>query len=204
MTKQTTYIKMGKKLKVAATGLSGSVTTRDLLVAAFKIDANITETKSQSGGLSGYVFELAQKYQDADSFLSAIEREEDFFKSDHGRSFLKQRKVPFEVSDKTGLPKLPRCWSQYKSNIKQGWSKFDLDPSNYDSESEYRAALNEARKAAKAEDNTEVKQIDQDIAGLLVQVADVYEGASDDAKGEIFTGLQYMIDYHKAVSKEVA
>jgi hypothetical protein len=199
MTKQT--VQFSKGIKVQPTGLSGSMSMRDLLVAAYRIDDQLNDSKEAKGSMSEFIMKVATQYKDAQSFLDRCSMEEKFFKSDEGLKFLKKARITPSLTSK-GKPKLPASWSQYKSDIKIGWQEFDMNPVDYSSYKAYKEELNERRKAqreadSEGEEGSEaegtVKQINADIADLLVQIADQYEAGDEQRKEDITVALNFIL-----------
>lgn len=115
---------------------------RALIIEAVKCQRVVDK---KSGGVSNKLLELAKVYQpktsighislderSAEGFVDACKMHEDFIKSKDAMS--------------NQCDKLPRCWTQAKSNIKAAIN-FGIDLASYASESALRKAVAKMRKA---------------------------------------------------------
>lgn len=174
-------------------GFGDNLGMRDILRGAYSVDYAREQGKQAGLGLSGELLKVAQRFQSVDAFLTQMAREEKFFTSAEGGEYLKRHGVAFKVS-KSGTPNLPRCWSQYKSNILRGWTDYGINPKECATESEFRKKLNEARKAEKsAGEGATVKELAEGngkagvevsahLAAMLVRLSQL--GAQQSDKGE--------------------
>lgn len=141
-------------------------TFQDVIKDAVKLERHI---EKKGGSISNTLLQLARPWQAKDTigkpsvensgkFLTACKVAEDYIKSDSARSLK--------------VEKLPRCWTQAKSNIKAA-IEFGIDLGQYNTESALRKAVNEARKAAKGIDKValELKAFDKTIKALPEDVA---------------------------------
>jgi len=113
-----------------------------LLAESYVADAVVAAHKEAIDNakltVSGRLLELAKACGDLETFLAFAKRAEKHIKAER---------------EAASLPtKIPACWSQAKSNIKQGWSG-GLDPRQFESESKFRQELNAKRKAARTSDS---------------------------------------------------
>lgn len=137
------------------------VTMRDLILEAVKTQ---TAVSKREGFVSDKLLKLAKPFQDkvsigtyneasADGFLDACKEQESFIRSKEARG--------------QQVDKLPRCWTQAKSNIKAAMIH-GLKLSDFNSESALRKAVSKARNAHKGSDpvNDAVNAFKADIQKL--------------------------------------
>lgn len=151
-------------------------------IAINEAEATIKQTREATGvnamreNISTRMFAVAKQFTRNGSFdliawLHWCELEEEYIKSDSAGD--------------NKVDKLPRCWVQAKSNIKQGAEKFGLSPLDYESESAYRTAKNEAGKAARKgqitdeHDAPEGMAVDARLAQRFVAIANICESRGD-------------------------
>lgn len=129
---------MSKSTKKVVQEAPKPLTMRDVLIEAVQVETSIedlrAEVKNLAGGVSEHLLTVAKGFRNVTAFLSACEIDERWIKSDEAGT--------------NKVDKLPRCWTQAKSNIKQAF-KFNMDLSSYKNEFNMRTDLNKKREEAK-------------------------------------------------------
>lgn len=165
------------------TETSTLLTMRDVMLEAVAAQAMLDDGKDSQKAVSQHLMVSARRYidgatnkLDVEMFLTACKQEENYIKSD--------------AAGANKVDRIPRCWTQAKSNIKAA-AEFDISPADHKTEASMRKALNEARKAAKDDaiaqeaagiEDTKlvVRSVDNEIKGVLAALADVYDALDDD------------------------
>lgn len=188
-----------KPISVTLDGLTNSEAGfMALLASAYRVDQLKNTGKSAGEGLSGLVLELAGKFEDCEAFKRVLELAENAVRGMDEKAF-KARFGMEPVRNKKGDANvLPACWSQYKSNILIGWGKFGLCPRDFETEKAFRNALNEARKADKADTMDPVLK-------KLATIADQYKAITDpDAKAIFSEQLDNLLAAAKLAASIIA
>jgi len=128
MTKST---KKGNTVKMGNTKL----TLRDVIIEAIHAQTDIDTAnelvQESTSSVSNHLLVVAKNFHDAGKFIEACKVQEDFIKS--------------KEAGKNQADKLPRCWTNAKSNIKRAL-ELGFDLSEYKTESELRKAVTEKRQ----------------------------------------------------------
>ena len=172
---------MGKKqVKKGDTAVQEApkfLTMRDVLIEAVQVETSIedlrTEVKNLSGGVSQHLLKVAQGFTTAKAFLSACEIDEAWIKSDDAYA--------------NKVDKLPRCWTQAKSNIKAAF-KHGLDLSSYEKEFDMRKDLNDKRKGT--ENQTDQQKAQKALGDVIEKVIDPRIGGVIEALMGTLMGLE--------------
>ena len=141
----------------------------------------------QTGAVSDKLLTLARPMQDsknigveyvegvefADKFISACTDAETYIKS--------------KEAGKKQVEKLPRCWTQAKSNIKASIN-LGIDLTKYDTESALRSALNDQRKGNQTPVDSALKALKKELYAMPEDKAlKVLANAMVDAKQALAT-----------------
>lgn len=126
------------------------LTLRNVAVEAAIADVLKEQGKGYGTACSEHLLKLAQTFEQPDTFLAACEVEENFLTSDAGKQMVQEAFKREHLIGAEFTGKVPKTWSQAKSNIKQAW-RAGIDPKAHSTESALRKELNEKRKAAKPE-----------------------------------------------------
>lgn len=119
------------------------------------VDNAMEKVKERKEEISGQLFQLAKECNTVDEFDQRCAYAEGVFKSKHKKG-----------------TKIPKHWTQVKSNIKAAMRK-DIDLNDHETESSMRKALNEARKAERAESSEDTSERKDSISALDLQVATI-------------------------------
>ena len=168
---------MSKKTEV-------KLTMRAVIKEAVEVESSIEglreQAKELNGGVSQHLLQVAQGFKGAKSFVSACEVQEAWIKS--------------EEAGKHKVDKLPRCWSQAKSNIKAAFN-FKMDLGSYKTEHSMRNDLNDKRK--EVTDKTGSKKASEALGDIIEKVADPRISQTIEALVATLMGLEddEAIDY---------
>lgn len=162
----------------------------EVLADAFVSQAKIADFKAamtdEKETISGRLHNLAKYCDNVDDFLAYAKRAEDSIKATRKASNLST--------------KLPACWTQAKSNLKQGWIK-GIQPKEFDTESAFRAHLNKVRKdegnsqggGAATSETAEAYDVDAGVRDRLsVFLAELAKANTDVANDVLAHGIEQL------------
>jgi len=116
--------------------------------------------KQLPGPLAGHrlILRAADNQQEADGISSGMLRAAKCFCGEDGKTFdlmafrtwcqLEEDWIKSDAAGQNKVARLPRVWTQVKSDISKAWEKFKILPAEHETVNSFREALQKARKAA--------------------------------------------------------
>lgn len=151
-------------LKAKAGSLSGDHFTLEQVAQeciGFQTESEVL--KDKKGTISDHFMDAAKMY------ITKKPKKGEEMAVDHAFLVACNAQETASKSESAGMyqwDKVPPAWSQMKSNIKAAFN-MGLDINSYTSESAMRKDLNEARKAAKAENKSDEEKAQEQVEGAL-------------------------------------
>ena len=132
-----------------------SLTMRDVIREAAVASAYEDQGKSYGKSVSAHLLTISHSFSKSEAFLAACAIQEDWFTSDEGQADI------LSLYGKEGLDtvpdgKVPRAWTQAKSDIKSAMNNDKMDHRKFNTVSKLKNELNKQRKLAKAKDKPSI------------------------------------------------
>lgn len=165
-----------------------------LIIACAQIDAGIQTNKLKLGDI---MLGMAQSFCDEETgefnlvgFEQKCADEEKFIKSD--------------AAGPNKTNRIPRTWTQYKSDIVKGAANFKLNPADFQTISAHKKEITKQRRASKGgstgQPSASLKG-DPEYMALVVVSVDLFEKQSDESRDEAIKEMKALIAWQR---KDVA
>lgn len=185
--------------KLTKTGLSGTITFRDVAREAIQAQTLKDDAKEAGNSMADHFLNAAQNYTGGVDLTNEEARKELVEKLialiETESAYMKSENCP--IADR--WDKVPDAWTQCKSNVKKG-IEAGINPSDFKTMSKYRKALNDHRKAEKGEggqtaaDNAkDVSAANPEIGQRLLALVGIVEGTTTEQEADMLALLDKTI-----------